>query len=247
MSYLWLKGLCSECHQPIGFRHFLVEVLMGVMGIYYLGCYPNIEGGVGFCFMALLLTGALVDWETFSLPAPLLGLGFLLGSVWVGFFSDNPISLTAYTSLTEGLLACVAVSGVLLWLGLCFEIIFKKPALGLGDVYWLGIIALFSGPLGAIFSLFFGAFLGLIFIMIAFLLEKLFKVRIGPRLPVDEVLKESFSVEEDRKVDLGLNIAVPFGPWLSLAAAIYFNFIQKYSLLFIEKLHFLIDHYHLLF
>lgn len=232
MSYFCLKGRCAYCHQSIGMRHVLVEILMLGMGGFFMAYFPNSEGIIGFIFVSILIIGAISDWETFTLPAPVLAVGFILGCISVVVCPQLQGASSGIEALGWGLLNLVGASGVLLWMSFVFEMILKKPALGLGDVYWIGIIAFFVGPLGALFSLFGGAFLGLLFVCVACFCEKFFKKSIGPRLSAQQLMEEHVGAGED--IPLGFNVAVPFGPWLSLAAGIYFICLRSYSVKFIE-------------
>lgn len=83
-------------------------------------------------------------------------------------------------------------AGILWGTSITYELIKKREGVGFGDVKLLGMIGAFLGPYGAIFSLIFGSFLGAL-VGIAVITAK----------------------RRDFKY------AIPFGPFLSLAAVAY--------------------------
>ncbi len=83
----------------------------------------------------------------------------------------------------------------------------------LGDAYWLGVIATFTGPWGALFSLLVGSMFGCLFIGIALISEKVWGIQLGPRLPAAAFLEEApLANRAEAPCLLAGSVAVPFGP-----------------------------------
>ena len=127
LSYLFLRGKCSQCSKPISARYPLVELVTGGLFawcVWNWGLTPT--AGAWCLFTAALVTLTLIDWDTTLLPdditLPLLW-GGLIASVlgWTG---------VELTSSVWG-----AVAGYLsLWLVYWgFKLATGKEGMGYGD------------------------------------------------------------------------------------------------------------------
>ena len=187
-------------------------------------------------FISLALVASVIDLETFTLPDILLLWGALLGLGVAFFFPElRGVSgnLTNFlNAFKDGLLA----TGAFLWLGFLFESALKKPAFGLGDAFWIGVLAVFISVWGALFSVLAGAVLGTIFMAIAFCLERFFGIIIGPRASLGDLksMDPSDLAESISAPPIGFGVAIPFGPWLSLGGVIYFFFLQSHEKDFLQ-------------
>ena len=127
VSYVALGGKCANCKAPIGLRYPLVEVLTGVLFFLVAWQWGVTFTGLVWCtFCAMLLSLALIDWDTTLLPddltLPLLWLGLIAAALqWIP------------TSLNSSLWG--AVAGYLsLWsIYWIFKIVTGKEGMGYGD------------------------------------------------------------------------------------------------------------------
>lgn len=127
LSYVLLRGQCSACKAPISPRYPLVELTTGALFFYCAWQWGVTPTGMAWCaFAAILLTLALIDWDTTLLPddltLPLLWLGLIAASLqW------TPTGLSA--SLWG------AVAGYLsLWsVYWAFKLVTGKEGMGYGD------------------------------------------------------------------------------------------------------------------
>ena len=85
-SYLVLKGLCGNCHTPIGMRYPAVEVLTGTL--FALVAYRwgfSVATLIWSVFAACLIALAFIDWDTTLLPdditLPLLWGGLIAAAM----------------------------------------------------------------------------------------------------------------------------------------------------------------------
>lgn len=127
VSYLALRGKCASCKAGISLRYPLVELATG--GLFYFCIWrwgPTMSGAVWCAFSAVILTLALIDWDTTLLPddltLPLVWLGMIAAAMnWI------PVSLSS--SLWG------AVAGYLsLWLVYWgFKLATGKEGMGFGD------------------------------------------------------------------------------------------------------------------
>jgi leader peptidase (prepilin peptidase)/N-methyltransferase len=89
ISWLWLRGKCRECHAPIAFRYFGVELLTALLftAVWYLFA-PTAVAVVIFLWvlMALLVAITFIDAEHLIIPTTLTWAGTLVGlgacAVW---------------------------------------------------------------------------------------------------------------------------------------------------------------------
>jgi leader peptidase (prepilin peptidase)/N-methyltransferase len=126
-SYIFLRGRCSACKASIGLRYPTVEIACSALFFFCAWRWgASITGLVWCTFSAVLLTLALIDWDTTLLPddltLPLLWLGMISAALrW------TPVSLNA--SLWG------AVAGYLsLWsVYWAFKLVTGKDGMGYGD------------------------------------------------------------------------------------------------------------------
>jgi leader peptidase (prepilin peptidase)/N-methyltransferase len=138
LSYLLLRGRCSQCAQAISWRYPLVELLTALLSVMVLWQFgPTLQGGFALLLTWGLIALAFIDADTQLLPdditLPLLWIGLLL-SVW-GIFADSHSAIIG------------AVTGYMsLWLIFhLFRLLTGKEGMGRGD---FKLLALFGAWLG---------------------------------------------------------------------------------------------------
>ena len=82
LSYLFLRGRCSLCAAPISARYPLVELATAALFFFCVQRWGTTPTGMAWCgFSAVLVTLAMIDWDTTLLPdnltLPLLWAGLL--------------------------------------------------------------------------------------------------------------------------------------------------------------------------
>jgi leader peptidase (prepilin peptidase)/N-methyltransferase len=127
ISYLFLRGKCSDCKTSISPRYPLVEIASAVLFFFCIWQWGANASGLVWCaFSALLLTLALIDWDTTLLPddltLPLLWLGLVAASLqW------TPVGLnSAFWGAIAGYLSLWMVY----W---AFKLVTGKEGMGYGD------------------------------------------------------------------------------------------------------------------
>jgi len=223
LSWIALRGECRHCGLPISARYPLVETLTGLL---FLGAYlvdviaaPRGEWGqiavsglwaaAYHCvFLALLVAAAMIDYDLWIIPdeVTVTGMvaGIALGTIWPHVrpapaeASSHPAAFwTGVLGLFAGAALTWVVRGV-------FTVIFRREAMGLGDVTLMGMIGAFLGWQASVLTFFLGAFVGL-----GHALWKLFRY-------LEKWLTGGQLSNSDREL--------PYGPYLSTAAALlYFS------------------------
>lgn len=199
LSFLLLKGKCRECHENISWRYPIVEGLTAwlfLMTYYHEGL--NIQFVLSCVFIAVIIVITLIDLDTFHIPNGLLLIGLIPGLIMLSF--DNR-SLYIIGFLILGFLY--------LFIRLGGQMVFRKEAMGLGDVKYASVIGLFLGwkiGLMATFIAFFGA------AILSIVLLLFGKYSFGQKIPFGPFMS------------LGAFIGIFWGPQLIEG---YLNFFMK--------------------
>lgn len=204
ISYLVLWGKCRNCKQPISLQYPVVELLTGI-----LTCLFVWKFGISvWTFVVLAAVYALIILSVIDLEIMIIPDRFSLGLIGLGllFAWANPNftgvwwqkELSALLGAGGGLFGVLAIALIGTWM-------FKKEAMGGGDVKLMGGVGALIGWEGVITTIVFASFLGLIYAV--FLM--IFKGKKG-------------------------SDAIPFGPFLSIGALINLFYLITPSMLVIE-------------
>ena len=184
LGWLMLRGRARCCGGAISPRYPLVELLTAVM-FFLLAAWPpggpifvpSGDGMVvdaaraahfGFCavFVALLIALTFIDFDVQLLPDALTKPGMAIGVVgglWPGIAGeishDDSVALPLRTLLAS--IVGLLVGGGTTWaVRAVGSHVFKKEAMGFGDVKLLAMIGAFLGWRAALLSLFVGCLFG---------------------------------------------------------------------------------------
>jgi leader peptidase (prepilin peptidase) / N-methyltransferase len=161
VSYLVLRARCRHCGKGITPRYFLVELLTAVLFLLVWNRYGfEVVTLVYWLAISGLILGTFVDFEHMIIPDRVSLGGIATGLV----FSALVPSLHGKDDLLGGLFAgavgAAAGSGLLWLVAELGRFIFKKDAMGLGDVKLLGAIGAYLGWQGVIFTIMISSLLG---------------------------------------------------------------------------------------
>lgn len=167
LGWLLLRGRCRGCGTRISPQYPLVELTTALLWL-----AAAMRHGASWqalstaLFFTLLLGIAMTDARAYTIPDEFslggLAAGLLLSLAPGGI---TPLQSALGAALGFGLLWAVAVAG---------EWIFKKEAMGGGDIKMMAMVGAFLGPAGVPLTLFLGALLGtLVFLPISMKTEKL--------------------------------------------------------------------------
>lgn len=175
-SYIGLRGKCSKCHTKLSIDYLFYEVLTG-----YLFAISYVKFGFSYEFFVSLILASLVililitDFKFMViLDSPLfISAICLFGLRWYYFGITNALINVGY-----------GFAGFLfmLFVGYIGKMLFKREALGGGDIKFSFIIGMVLGYKYGLMALIFSTFLALPYAVGTMLLKKDNEVPFGPFL-----------------------------------------------------------------
>lgn len=209
LSYIFLKGRCSYCNSEIPFIYPTIETLTGLLFVATLwrfGLGPDTIFYLVFICGLIVIT--FVDLKHMIIPNVITYPGIIVGILYNALITNWQNSLELVSNFSFGILnffellneipildslfGVILGGGILLLIAYTYEIIKKRQGMGMGDVKLLALIGAFLGWQGVFFVIFSSSILGSV---------------VG------------LSIIIARRGDL--KYALPFGPFLSIAAIIY--------------------------
>lgn len=200
VSFLWLRGRCRACSEPISGRYVLVELLMALLAValYHRAGFV-FEFFIAFIFVAALIVISFVDLDVrivpdvISLPGIVAGLLFSL----LGYFLFDE-ALGTLPSPVSSLIGILTGGGFLLATAWLYEKVTGVEGMGGGDIKLLAMI---------------GAFLGWPAIPVTLFVASLVGSIVGVATMV--------------LTGAGRRLALPFAPFLCSAALIHVFFSRE--------------------
>ncbi len=166
LSWLMIRGRAQCCNQKIPIKFWLIEIISGcLLPILWATNNNLVETIIHYIFLSFLLVAAFIDFDTFLIPDKLSTLLAIIGILTSIIYpqihdTNNPIF-----SIQHSLLGLFGGTGILFWIGILGEQIFKKEAIGLGDVQLIGAIGTFCGLTGCLAAIFGGSLIGTIVLL----------------------------------------------------------------------------------
>ncbi len=184
LSYLLLGGRCRKCREKISPRYPLVELLSGLLAVSLLYKYgPTAVFVIYYLLSCALLVVTFIDFDYQIIPDSISLGGIVVGLVLVYFL---PVSYG------DALIGLVSGAGGLIAVIYGYYFLTGKQGMGGGDVKLLGMIGVFCGWQGVLFTIFMASLIG-------------------------SVVGVSWIIIKGKD----MKAAIPFGPFLSLGTMIY--------------------------
>ncbi|MDD5020292.1 MAG: prepilin peptidase [Candidatus Omnitrophica bacterium] len=189
LSYVFLRGRCRDCHAPISWRYFAVELLTGVL---FLLLYDRFGLSAPFFIFAVLVSGLLVatfvDFDFQIIPDEISVGGIVAGFLASVAFPEIQGMAPHLLGLRESLLGIVVGGGTLWILGLAGDFIFKKESMGGGDIKLLAMVGSFLGWKAALLTLPVASLCGAVVGVIIKLRTKESVIAFGPYLSLAAII-----------------------------------------------------------
>ena len=190
LSWILLRGKASCCGQPFSLRYPAIELLTAVLFFWAWSIYSPTVAILGMLYISFLICATFIDLDHMIIPDRFSIGGMVIGVVLSIFFPalHGIEGLPIISNIQSGITAIIGAlvgAGLVYWIAVLGEVIFRKPAMGEGDVKFAGFIGAFCGWQGAVFAMFGGALLGTIILLPCLLIGRLLGGR-GTDSSVDE-------------------------------------------------------------
>ena len=220
-SWCVLGGKCRGCAKPISFRYPFVELMTGAFFAYAAWINMSMEGGAtpimrGALFgiqayvVAAMIVSTFIDLDFQILPDEITISGILLGILLSAGIPEwhvvNGSGLStgmmeaidnAYLGgLASGALGAVVGGGVIYLVGVLGQLVFRKEAMGFGDVKYMAFLGAFLGWQSILLTFLLACLFGSIFGIGKYLLKRrMGYVPFGPFLSAGAVVMLFFATQ----------------------------------------------------
>ncbi|MBX7247236.1 MAG: prepilin peptidase [Candidatus Sumerlaeaceae bacterium] len=229
ISYLWLGGNCRSCGSHFSPRYALVEFLSGLMFMTIFLVHGPEWVVIAHClFASFLVVGTFTDIDHYIIPDSVTVGGLVFSLIVAAVFGGNSligrdfaVSREIYHSFwptrTAAFTGDVGHIGALIWslagagfgwallagIGVFGRVIFRKEAMGGGDVKLFAFLGAYFGPINCLYVLGISTVLGAAFGVTIILVHKL--------LRQDEF--EEIELAPDKAVQLHSRILAAQSAW----------------------------------
>ena len=163
ISYLFLRGKCSNCKAGISARYPVIESVTGLLSVavvFYVGV--NWSGLAALVFTWSLIALTMIDFDTYLLPDDIT-----LPLLWLGLIVNN---FNTFTDLPSALWGAIAGYLALWSVYKFFKLVTGKEGMGYGDFKLLAALGAWMGwqmlPQIILLSSLVGAVIGISMIVI---------------------------------------------------------------------------------
>jgi len=158
ISYLFLKGKCSQCKTPISARYPIIELITGALSAFLVWRFgTGLAGWAVLGFTYLLIAMTFIDADTQLLPDDLT-----LPLLWLGLLVNLNGTFVPLRDAVIGAAAGYLSLWAIYWL---FKILTGKEGMGYGDFKLLAALGAWFGwmmlPLIVLLSSVVGAVVGI--------------------------------------------------------------------------------------
>jgi len=181
LSWVLLGARCRHCRAPISPRYVLVEFLTAALFLLVWLAYGiDVRTPIYWLVIAGLILGMFVDFEHMIIPDRVTIGGMILGPLlsfcfpamhtrrpgaWLAILLQERFSLPPawephLSSFFTSLLGLAIGFGCLYLVGVLGKMVFRKDAMGFGDVKLLGGLGAFFGWQGVLFIIMVSSLLG---------------------------------------------------------------------------------------
>ena len=152
-SWLFLKGRCRYCKEPISKRYPLTELISGTWYLSMVLRYGFSLTTVRFLLLgSILLVMSLVDIDIMELPDGLMAAAAVISLIRLAE------DISSWKSMLWGLVPAAVLLGVVL----IMDRILKKDSMGGGDIKLMAVLGLHFGAAQSIFLLIVSCIIGLL-------------------------------------------------------------------------------------
>ncbi len=236
VSWIMLRGRCFSCNERFSVRYPLVEAAVAALGaaVWMKLAFPfdaTREAPLGelltawvflFIFVADLVAIALIDLDTMRIPDVLS-----LSIIPIGLAAAIMVPHVTGVDLRESILGLIIGGGTLLSITWGYHALTGREGMGLGDYRLMGMVGAFLGWQSLLWLLMASAAQGILFALGARM------TGLDEALPhPDEYDHAPGEFERPEGEEALRHMAVPFGPFIVLAALEWLIFEPQLRALF---------------
>lgn len=229
-TWLLLRGRASCCGEKFSIRYPAIELLTGLLFLASWMTHDPVVAFIGMLYVAFLICSTFIDFDHMIIPDRFSIGGMVIGvAISIIFPSLHGINgqpiLENIQAGVVSIIGALVGAGLVYWIAVLGEVVFRKPAMGEGDVKFVGFIGAFCGWQGAVFAMFGGALLGSVILLPILLVGRLLgkgKLAATEAVEVDSESAAPVEGGEEDEVEVQFGAHVPFGPMLAGAGLLYF-------------------------
>lgn len=254
LSYIVLHGRCRDCGAHFSLRYFFIELLTGI--IFVLSFWKlsyTWSTPIYIVFICYFIIATFTDLDHWIIPDSIslggLCLSLLVAVVAPVFYPQliittaGPFSGFYWSSLLNALVGAGVGFALLYSIGVLGSLVFRKEAMGGGDVKLFAFIGALLGWTNVLIVLalssFIGAMTGSLLVLVARLkhppVRKLSNPALNSDMPELERLQKILNKIDTFYQNVRLSSPVPFGPSIAVATIIVILW-QKEILLYLNYL-----------
>lgn len=189
ISYILLKGRCRFCKKAISPRYIIVELLTAVLLVSaFMAWGLSIKFIIYSILFCGLIAAAFVDFKHQIIPDEITYGGMVLGLIFSLFYPSLQGESFWYSGLIYSTLGLLVGGASIYFTGVIGKLIFKKEAMGGGDVKLMAMIGAFLGWKFVILIYFIAPFFGSVVGIIMKLKYKKDIIPYGPYLSLATVV-----------------------------------------------------------
>lgn len=174
LSYLLLKGRCRFCREKISIRYPVVESLNAILYVIVLwrfGAYFSWFLLIYFIFLSSLIVITFIDLEYQIIPNGITLSGIPLALVFGSTILPDPFSRADLLGFKASIIGVLLGGGLFYIIRVLGTLVFKKEAMGGGDIKMMAMAGGILGWKGVLLTTFIGSLAGSI-IGISLILKK---------------------------------------------------------------------------
>jgi len=230
-AWIWLRGKCRACGEPISPMYPLVEFMTGLL---FVGCY--LEFGISqatvkwLFFICLIIVLTVTDLRVRLLPDLITWPGFAAGVLFSAFVPPNDgtafllswrlfhrLPPERFLGVIEALLGA-AFGSLMLWgAAALYKLVRGREGMGMGDVKMMAMAGAFLGVRNAFLTILLGTLLGSV-VGIA-VITTMYASGSGRRL-AERASRRGLGKVEQIRWSIASKYHLPLGTFLGIAALI---------------------------
>jgi leader peptidase (prepilin peptidase) / N-methyltransferase len=201
VSYIILWGWCRSCKAKISVRYPVVELLTGYVFVhlYYVFIQFRYESPfILIIYIALccaLIISTFIDLESYIIPNEItfvgIPLALILSLIYPGLHNEQHtlryfslVGINRFDAFIASLIGLLVGGGLIFFCSVLGKLVFKKDAMGFGDVKLMGMIGGIVGWKLSVAIFFVAPFFGLLMAIPVLIVKKRHLIPYGPFLSV---------------------------------------------------------------